>query len=73
MNYQTQQLVSNILSVLLVIGIVIGVCSLIGYSYHHDKAECFANGGVWSERMSTGDDGFSWKCTYNPHTMVTIK
>jgi len=60
MNYQTQQLVSNILSVLLVIGIVIGVCSLIGYSYHHD-------------RMSTGDDGFSWKCTYNPHTDVIIK
>ena len=35
--------------------------------------ECFANGGIWSERMSSGDDGFSWKCTYNPHTEVTIK
>jgi hypothetical protein len=57
----------------LVIGIIIGVLFLYGAEYHHDKAECFANGGVWSERMSTGDDGFSWKCTYNPHTEVTIK
>ena len=73
MNYQTQQLVSNILSVLLVIGIIFGVCALIGHEYHHDKAECFANGGVWSERMSTGDDGFSWKCTYNPHVDVNLK
>jgi len=49
------------------------VAFLFSMDYHHDKTECFANGGVWSERMSTGDDGFSWKCTYNPHTEVTIK
>ena len=73
MNYQTQQLVSNILSTLLVIGIVIGALFLYSADYHNSKAECFANGGVWSERMSTGDDGFSWKCTYNPHTEVIIK
>ena len=63
----------NFLSWALVIGIVLGVLVLYSQEYHHDKAECFANGGVWSERMSTGDDGFSWKCTYNPHTEVTIK
>lgn len=63
----------NFLSWALVIGIVLGVLVLYSSEYHHDKAECFANGGVWSERMSTGDDGFSWKCTYNPHTEVTIK
>jgi hypothetical protein len=56
-----------------VIGIVIGALFLYSADYHHSKAECFANGGVWSERMSTGDDGFSWKCTYNPHTEVIIK
>lgn len=73
MNYQTQQLVSNILSTLLVIGLVVGALFLYSADYHRSKAECFANGGVWSERMSTGDDGLSWKCTYNPHMDVTIK
>jgi hypothetical protein len=73
MTYQTKQFISNILSILLIIGIVVGVCALIRYDYHHDKAECFANGGIWSERMSTGDDGFSWKCTYNPHMDVNLK
>ena len=52
---------------------VLLVLFLVSCSYHHDKNECFARGGVWSERMSTGDDGFSWQCTYNPHTEVTIK
>ena len=59
----------------LIVGVLIlfFVVFLLNMDYHHDKVKCFANGGVWSERMSTGDDGFSWKCTYNPHTEVTIK
>ena len=57
----------------LIICIILGVMFLYGMNYQQEKAKCLANGGVWSERMSTGDDGFSWNCTYNPHTEVTIK
>jgi hypothetical protein len=57
----------------LIICIVLGAMFLYGMNYQQEKAKCFADGGVWSERMSTGDDGFSWNCTYNPHTEITIK
>jgi hypothetical protein len=70
MNRETKEIIAT-----LGIGILILLFAafLYGMAYHHDKAKCLANGGVWSERMSTGDDGFSWNCIYNPHTEVTIK
>jgi hypothetical protein len=63
----------SVIGLIIVALICIFVAFLYSLDYHHDKTACFANGGVWSEQMSTGDSGFSWKCTYNPHTEVTIK
>ena len=68
-----REMEKTVITLIIGILIVLFVAFLYGMDYHHDKAECFANGGIWSEQMSTGDNGFSWKCTYNPHTEVIIK
>jgi len=70
MDRETEQ---SVIALIIIALIFVLVAFLFSMDYHHDKAKCFANGGVWTEKMSTGDDGFSWKCTYNPHTEVTIK
>ena len=56
----------------LIVLLIIGLISLEIGIYHHDKAECIAHHGVWKETMSTGSQGYSWSCTYDPHIQVTF-
>lgn len=73
MKHQHKELLNIVIQLLLIVSLILCIITLFVWDYHYDKHRCLSNGGIWSEQMSTGDTGFTWKCIENPHIDVTLK